>query len=89
MVMAVKIKVMPSSPNANLEKIKKETKEIIIREGGKNCSFEEEPIAFGLKALIALFLWSEEKSLDELEKKLEKIEDISSIQVIDIRKAFG
>ncbi len=89
MVMAVKIKVMPSSPNANLEKIKKEAKEIIIREGGKNCSFEEEPIAFGLKALIALFLWSEEKSLDELEKKLEKIEDISSIQVIDIRKAFG
>ena len=57
--------------------------------GGKNCNFEEEPIAFGLKAIIALFAWPEEKELESLENELKDIEGVNSIQVIDIRRAFG
>lgn len=89
MVMAVKMKIMPSSPNTNLEKIKKEAEKIIKKEGGKNCSFEEQKIAFGLNAIIVFFAWSEEKSLDELEKKLGKIKEVNSVSTIDIRRAFG
>ena len=88
-IAAVKIKFMPISPESDLEKIEKEAKEIILAEGGKNPMFEKQPIAFGLNALITLFAWPEEKELEELEEKLGKIENLNSVQVIDIRRAIG
>lgn len=88
-IVGVKIKIMPSSPDANLEKIEKESEKIILKEGGKNCKFEREPIAFGLNAIIAFFAWQEEKELEELEEKLQKLNEVNSTQVIDIRRAFG
>jgi len=86
---AVKIKIMPTSPDANLENIKDTAKSMIEGMGGGNPTFTEEPIAFGLKAIIALFAWPEEKELEELEGKLKDTEDVNSVQVIDIRRAFG
>ena len=86
---AVKIKIMPTSPDINLDDIKEESKSIIENWGGKNCKFEEEPIAFGLSAIIAFFAWPEEKELEKMEKELDSIEDVSSVQVIDMRRAFG
>ena len=88
-IAVVKIKLMPSSPDANLEEIKEKAIKIIKEKDGKNCRFEEEPIAFGLKAVIGLFVWPEEKELEVLEKKLAKIEDVNSVQIIDIRRAIG
>lgn len=88
-IAAVKIKIMPLSPEVDLEKIKNKTKTLVEQKGGKNCKFEEEPIAFGLKAIIVFFAWSEEQELEELERALGKIEEISSVQVIDMRRAFG
>lgn len=88
-IAAVKIKIMPTSPDTDLEKIKDEAKSLIEDMGGKNCKFEEEPIAFGLKAIIAFFAWPEEKELEELENSLNDIEDVNSVQVIDIRRALG
>ena len=85
-ITAVKIKIMPSSPDVNLEEIKEKAKETIEKSGGKNSQFEEEPIAFGLKAIITLFAWPEEQELEELEEILKKIKDVNSIQVIDIRR---
>ena len=88
-IAAVKIKLMPVSPDANLEKIEKEARELIETSGGKNPNFEKQPIAFGLNALIVLFAWPEEKELEGLEEKLKKIENVKSVQVIDIRRAIG
>lgn len=88
-IAAVKIKLMPISPEADLEKIKEKAKTIIEQEHGKNCKFEEEPIAFGLKAIIALFAWPEEQELEGLEKELKEIENVNSVELIDIRRAFG
>jgi len=88
-ITAVKIKIMPTSPETDLERIKDEAKELVEELGGKNCNFEEEPIAFGLKALIAFFAWPEELELEELENSLKEIEEVSSVQVIDMRRAFG
>ena len=89
MAMIVKIKLMPSSPETNLEEIKENMRKLIESEGGKGVKFEEELIAFGLKAVIVFFLWDEKKELEPLENSLEKIENVNSVQTIDLRKAIG
>ena len=88
-VVAVKIKFMPSSPEANLGKIEFGIKNILSKNHVKNPQFEIQPIAFGLKAIIVIFGWPEEKSLDSLEAELQKIPNVNSVQVIDIRRAIG
>ena len=85
-IMGVKIKIMPTSPDVDLEKIKQEAKNLIEQGNGKNREYEEEPIAFGLKAVIAFFEWPEEKELEEIEEAFKKIENVQSTQIIDMRK---
>ena len=85
-ISGVKIKIMPNSPDADLESIKQKAKEIVESNDGKSNEYTEEPIAFGLKAIIAFFQWPEEKPLEELEEKLKQIENVQSVQVIDMRK---
>jgi translation elongation factor EF-1beta len=48
-----------------------------------------QPVAFGLKALIVLFGWPEEKELEEFENALRRIKGVRSVDVIDIRRAIG
>lgn len=85
----VKIKIMPSSPDTDREELKKKVETIISEADGKSINFEEEPVAFGLVAVIAGFSWNEEISTNETEEKLRAIEDVSSAEVIDFRRAFG
>jgi translation elongation factor aEF-1 beta len=82
----IKIKIMPTSPEANLEKIKQEASSIVEKLGGKNREYSEEPIAFGLKAIIAFFEWPEEKELNKVEEEFKKISEVQSVQIIDMRK---
>ncbi len=84
----IRLKVMPSSPEVNFEEIKARLTEKLESEGGKGCSFEEEPIAFGLKAIIATFIYPEEKEFEPVENELGKLENVSSVQVIDMRRAL-
>lgn len=86
---AVKMKLMPSSPDVDLENLKKNIEKILENEDVSHSSFEEEPIAFGLKAVIATFGWPEEKELESLEKAFSEIENVNSVQLIDIRRAIG
>ena len=86
---AIKVKITPTNPKANLDNIQKKAEKIIKDSGSKNVSSEREPIAFGLTAIITLFSWKEEDSTDDLLDKLREIEDISSAEVIDFRRAFG
>ena len=88
-IAAVIVKIMPSSPEADLEKIKRKSKTILELENAKNISFKEEPIAFGLKAIKIKMAWPEEKSTDIIENKLSKIENVSSAVIEDYRRAFG
>jgi translation elongation factor aEF-1 beta len=88
-IAVIKIKIMPSSVDENLEIIKKEAEKSIVKRNGTNCRFEEESIAFGLKAIIVSFALDESLELEIVERDLEKIEGVNSVQVIDMRRAFG
>lgn len=80
---------MPSSPQSNLERIKDEAEKKIKKLGAFLHSSSQEDIAFGLKALILLIGWPEDKSPDELETQLSSLKDIKSAQIIDVRRAIG
>jgi translation elongation factor aEF-1 beta len=88
-IAVIKIKIMPSSIEEDLERIKKEAEEKIISGKGTNHRFEEENIAFGLKAILVSFALDENFELEPIERELEKIEGVNSVQVIDMRRAFG
>lgn len=85
----LRIKLMPASPEVDLEKIKQEAKILIEKSQGKNCRFEEEPIAFGLKAVIVSFEIDESQELEPIEEGLRNIKNVNSAQVVDMRRAFG
>jgi len=88
-VALLKIKLMPTSPEVNLEEIK-EKAQVVVEEGkGRKCRFEEEPIAFGLKAVMVYFDIDEEQELEPIEEGLRKVENVNSVQVVDMRRAFG
>lgn len=82
-------KLMPESPDTDLEAIKKAARSALEPEGAKNLSFEERPIAFGLKALIVKTDMPEEKGTDIVEQKLAAIPHVSSVTIEDYRRAFG
>lgn len=86
---ALKVKIMPESPEANLHEIEEKAKHAIESLGGKFHSREIEPIAFGLKAIIILIAWPEDQEFDTLEQKLSHIQHVSSAQIVDFRRAVG
>lgn len=88
-VVSIIVKLMPESPDVNLESIKKSAQSLMEAEGGKNISFEEKPIAFGLKAIMMKMAMPEEKGTDLVESKLASISQVSSVTIEDYRRAFG
>lgn len=86
---AVKYKLMPESLEVDLKKLTEEVREKIVKMGGVFNSALEEPIAFGLKALIIFFAYPENKEIDEVGNELEKISGVSSCEMIDYRRAIG
>ncbi|NCN98588.1 elongation factor 1-beta [Candidatus Pacearchaeota archaeon CG10_big_fil_rev_8_21_14_0_10_35_219] len=88
-VAALIVKIMPSSPDIDLGEIKEKAKKNLETEGAQNITFEEKPIAFGLKAIFVKFAWPEEKDTDVAENLLSKIENVSSVSIEDYRRAFG
>ena len=88
-IVAVIVKIMPESPDTNLKHIEDKAKIALEKEGAMNISFEEKPIAFGLKAIMAKFAWQEHKATDLIEEILGKVEEVSAVDIVDYRRAFG
>ena len=88
-IVAVIAKIMPDSPEADLDKIKSSATEKLESQGAQNITFEEQEIAFGLKAVMIKFAWPEEKDTNLIEDTLGKIEHVSSATIEDYRRAFG
>ena len=82
----VKIKIMPDSPDANLEEIESAAKKAIEAKEGTIVSTEQEDIAFGLKATIITFTIIETFEQDPLIEALTSIEHVNSAEIIDFRR---
>ena len=84
----ISFKIFPSDAAVELDKLQRRiTKE--LPEYASVYKFAEEPIAFGLETLIAHIILPEERpgGLDEVEKCLQEIDEISQIQTVMVRKA--
>lgn len=79
-----KIKVMPKGVETNLEELKQRI-EASIPGGVKLHDISEEPIAFGLKALmVQVIMGDEEGGTDPIEDALSQIEGVESVQVVGV-----
>ena len=86
----IQFKIMPEGLETNLEKLKSDIKTVVETfESGVFNEAKEEPIAFGLKALIVTIALSEDEESDKVETALSKIEGVSSVQLIDYRRVVG
>ena len=87
----VTIKIMPESPEVDLNKIETEAKEKIKTfSDSQEMKTEQEPIAFGLKALKITFVMDESRgSTDPLEETLKNLDGVNSVETIDVRRAIG
>jgi elongation factor 1-beta len=86
---AIQLKIMPESPSSDLKAIEEKANETINSMHKTQVKVEEQPIAFGLKAIILSFAWNDEIEIEKLEAKLSEISEVSSVEILDIRKAFG
>lgn len=81
---AAKIKVMPSSPDVDLNELK-EKLEKAIPEGAKLHGFSEEPIAFGLKALMVVVkVGDAEGGTEIVEEAFSKVDGAESVTVEEL-----
>ena len=83
----VSLKIFPSDIVADMNGLKDKVKKSL--EGKATIyKFDEEPVAFGLVALIAHILMSEENSgiMDEIENSLKSISGVSEVEVLVSRR---
>ena len=89
----VTLKLMPESPETDMDKMTEDAKKKIsdfTEESSEQIKVEKEPIAFGLVALKLMFVIDEDKGLpDSFTEDLESIENVSSVEVVDFRRALG
>jgi elongation factor 1-beta len=86
----VTMKSRPDSPDIKLSDLEEKTKDKITQVGGEVGKVEEEPIAFGLKALKLIFVMDESLgSTETLEQDIRKVHGIQSVEVTDVRRAIG
>jgi translation elongation factor aEF-1 beta len=87
----VTVKIMPEDPSVDLKKIESHALKDIEHYAGKgDTKVVIEPIAFGLNAIIITFIVDEKLGGPEpIEKELEKIPGVNSVETIDVRRAIG
>jgi len=80
-------KIFPTDVTVSFDDLKKKI-EASLPEFATVYGYGEEPIAFGLNALLCAIKIPEDKTgvLEELEKRLEQISEISQIQTLMVRR---
>lgn len=71
---AAEFRIMPESPDVDLEKVKAEISKIM-----KVQDFKIEPIAFGLKSLNILIVVPD-KEMGDIEGKIRKVKGVSEVE---------
>jgi len=91
--MIIQLRVLPNSPEVNLEKLSANVKAKIaelVSSKVEDMKTSIQDIAFGLKALNVYFVVDESiASLDDVENKVKEIEQVSSAEVVDMRRIVG
>lgn len=78
------MKIMPDSPDVDLEAIKATIKDS-MPEGAKLHDMKEEPIAFGLVAIIINFITDDgEGGSEPVEEMVSAIEGVASIEITGV-----
>ena len=87
----VSLRIMPQSPDVDLSELEtKAKKEIVDFCNSQEFRTEIQPIAFGLKALIIIFVMEESiGTTEKLEQKISQLEGVESVEVTDVRRAVG
>ncbi|TMI19213.1 elongation factor 1-beta [Candidatus Bathyarchaeota archaeon] len=83
----VSLKIFPSDIVADMNGLKEQVTKSL--EGKATIfKFDEDPVAFGLVALVAHILMPEEASgvMDEVERRLKSINGISQVEVLVSRR---
>lgn len=81
---------MPESAENDLSLVQKELEKKITEFGAEYGKTDVEEVAFGLKCLKTVFLLDESRgSTDELEKEIQTIPGVGSVDVIDVRRTIG
>jgi len=89
-VAGIQFKIMPKGVETDLEELKEKIKNTIETfDSGIFNEAKEEPIAFGLKALIVTMALSEDEESEAVENAIREIEGVSSVELIDYRRAVG
>ncbi|MCI5867266.1 MAG: elongation factor 1-beta [Methanosphaera sp.] len=79
------LKVMPESPEVDLDALKQTITETIDENVLERI--EDEPIGFGLVALnITIVVDDGEGGTEPIEEALANIDDIQSVEVVDVRR---
>ncbi|HUU89462.1 MAG TPA: elongation factor 1-beta [Candidatus Glassbacteria bacterium] len=83
----VTYKVFPEEVVDNFDELKKEI-ESCMPDSSSLEGYGEEPIAFGLKILLVQVKFPEDKTgiVDVFEKQLEKIQGVSQVQTLMVRR---
>ncbi len=83
----VSYKIFPIDITVDFNELRRKIEEC-LPEFASIYGFGEEPIAYGLNALIAHIKIPDDKSgvLDELEKKFEEVSEISQVQPVMVRR---
>lgn len=81
---AIIYKLMPDSPEINLETIKENIAKAIPKHAKLN-KIEEKAVAFGLKSLEVQIIIDDRKGgTDEIEAALNQIENVQSVETIHV-----
>ncbi|HDL02327.1 MAG TPA: elongation factor 1-beta [Candidatus Pacearchaeota archaeon] len=86
----IQFKIMPEDVDTNLDQLKDKLKTATESfESGVFNDAKEEPIAFGLKALVITIALSEDEESESVEKAFSEIDGVSSVELIDYRRVIG
>ncbi len=83
----VTYKIFPTDIEVNFDDLKKKIEEKLPK-FAEVYGYGEEPVAYGLKVLMAQFKFPEDQTgvLEEFEKQLESISEVSQLQTVMVRR---
>ena len=82
----ITMKILPDSPDKNLDEIRTAAEEKIKAEGGSIYKEAIEPIAFGISAVVVTFFLDEDKGSEGILESIKSIEGTGDVQITDMTR---